>query len=113
MAAPESEAKMSTTNDDLEKRVVALEQEVKALRGLVGGLPFTGKETPAERGAQLFREAERNRGVMAAAWAKVKDRMGIHAEPIGAERLRQMMIDEGIDPNDNSFSRGIIEMREE
>jgi hypothetical protein len=103
---------MSTTNDELEKRVVALEQEVRALRGLVVG-PFTGKDTSAERGAQLLREAERNRGAMAAAWAEVKERMGIHAAPIGAERLRQMMIEEGVDPNDNSFSRDLIAMREE
>ncbi|HEX5272189.1 MAG TPA: hypothetical protein VFW33_16950 [Gemmataceae bacterium] len=42
----------------------------------------------------------------------LRDR-GYTGEPIGAERLRQMMIEDGVDPNDNSFSRGIIEMREE
>lgn len=30
-----------------------------------------------------------------------------------AEQARRMMLAEGIDPNDNEFSRGIIEMREE
>ena len=36
-----------------------------------------------------------------------------HLKPVGVEKLREMMIADGIDPNDNEFSRGIIEMREE
>jgi len=35
------------------------------------------------------------------------------AKPIGAKKLRERMIREGLDPNSNEFSRGIIEMREE
>ena len=34
-------------------------------------------------------------------------------EPVGSEKLWEMMIADGIDPNDNEFSRGIVEMREE
>ncbi len=41
-------------------------------------------------------------------------RMGIsHVHPIGAEQLQEMMRKEGVKAEDNIFSRGIIEMREE
>ena len=40
--------------------------------------------------------------------------MGIeHVKPIGAVTLQEMMLKEGVKPEDNLFSRGIIEMREE
>lgn len=39
--------------------------------------------------------------------------MGVSGEPVGAEKLQEMMIAEGVNPEDNQFSRGIIEMREE
>ena len=34
-------------------------------------------------------------------------------EPIGAKKLRELMIKDGIKPEDNEASRGIIAMREE
>jgi len=43
-------------------------------------------------------------------WLK---QLGINNVPIGAEKLQEMALEEGIRPEDNSFSRGIIEMREE
>jgi hypothetical protein len=39
--------------------------------------------------------------------------MGIDKEPIGAEKVQEMILACGIKPEDNLFSRGIIEMREE
>lgn len=39
--------------------------------------------------------------------------MGIEVQPVGAEELQKMMLEEGIRPEDNIMSRGIIEMREE
>jgi hypothetical protein len=49
------------------------------------------------------------------AWDKAMAEMGVDVSvpPIGAEALQQMLIAEGINPADNEFSRGIIEMREE
>ncbi len=38
--------------------------------------------------------------------------MGFTGEPIGAERLRQMMLEEGVDPN-KPFRPNISDMREE
>lgn len=40
--------------------------------------------------------------------------MGLEYDPtVTAEQGRAMMLAEGINPNDNGFSRGIIGMREE
>ncbi len=64
-------------------------------------------------GDRLLRAAEAQREQTVRAWDEAMAAMGISGEPIGAEALRQMMITEGINPEDNEFSRGIIEMREE
>jgi hypothetical protein len=101
----------------LEERVAALERELAALRaGMrhapgepfvstdpndpLAGHPLLSKKPPREQWAEL--EAKR-----------LKE-LGIdHLKPIGAKKLREMMIAEGVDPNSNEFSRGIIEARGE
>ncbi len=46
-------------------------------------------------------------------FARVMREMGIEPRKlIGARKLQQLMIDQGINPEDNEFSRGIIAMRE-
>jgi hypothetical protein len=69
-------------------------------------------ETPAERGARLLREGERTRPAWIATWKKFLKDIGAEGEPIGAERLQQLMIEDGLDPN-KPFSPSISEMREE
>jgi hypothetical protein len=69
-------------------------------------------------GDRLLRQAEQAKArheESVRAWDEAMAAMGINVseQPIGAEALRQMMIAEGINPEDNEFSRGIIEMREE
>ena len=39
--------------------------------------------------------------------------MNIRGEPIGAESVQAMIAACGVRPEDNTFSRGIVEMREE
>ncbi|HIQ06535.1 MAG TPA: hypothetical protein EYH31_12790 [Anaerolineae bacterium] len=39
--------------------------------------------------------------------------LGITAQPIGAEKLQKLMLQEGVRPEDKLLSRGIIAMREE
>jgi len=39
--------------------------------------------------------------------------MGIRGQPVGAERLQQMIAAGGTSPDDNEFSQGIIDLREE
>jgi hypothetical protein len=102
---------MATTLEELEKRLAALEQEVAHLRWRLP-IPF-GEETPAERGARMLAEGRRSHADLVAGWAKAMEQMGIQGEPVGAERLQEMMRASGIRPEDNEFSRGIIEMREE
>jgi hypothetical protein len=70
-------------------------------------------QTAAERGARMRRKATLNQERLAAGWAAAMREMGISGAPISAEKLQEMMIAEGVNPEDNEFSRGIIEMREE
>lgn len=69
--------------------------------------------TPAERGARLWEQSHLGQAQWAAGMAKVMEELGISGEPIGAEELQKMFAECGIKPEDNEFSRGIIEMREE
>jgi hypothetical protein len=64
-------------------------------------------------GDRMLRRAEAQHEESVRALDKAMAEMGISGEPIGAEALQQMMIADGINPADNEFSRGIIEMREE
>jgi len=45
--------------------------------------------------------------------ASIFSAMGVRGEPIGAERVQEMIAACGVRPEDNLFSRGVIEMREE
>jgi hypothetical protein len=94
---------MATTIEELEKRVAALERELRYLRQELG--IWTPGETPAE--------AEESQAELKALWERVKEQMGIRGEPIGVDKLREMMLAEGIKPEENILSRGIIEMRAE
>jgi cell division septum initiation protein DivIVA len=102
---------MAVTVEALEKRLVALEQEVTGLRRQVEDLAT--QAASAQRGADLLREARRGQAEVAAGWAKALEQMGISGEPVGHEKLMQMMLECGINPEDNEFSREIIAMREE
>ncbi|MGH9768448.1 MAG: hypothetical protein ACREAB_13535 [Blastocatellia bacterium] len=97
---------MAATLEDLEKRLTAVEQELAMWR-------LANAETPAERGARLLREAGLNQDRIAAAWAAAMEEAGISGEPISAEELQKMFVECGVNPENNEFSRGIIEMREE
>ena len=70
-------------------------------------------QTAAERGAILWREAGLHQAEISAAAAAAFAEMGISGAPVGPEKLREMMLADGVNPEDNQFSRGIIEMREE
>ena len=70
-------------------------------------------ETALERGARLWREAKASQAALSAQAEKVFAEMGATGEPPGHDRLMQMMLEAGVDPNDNAFSREIIAMREE
>ncbi len=68
---------------------------------------------------ELIRIAHEDQAVIDAEWKKFErylNRLGIRlpGKPIGAKKLRERILQRGlINPEDNEFSRGIIEMREE
>jgi len=102
---------MATTLEELERRITRMEQELARLQQLVEKPLQT--EIPAERGTQLLREAQRNQATISAAIAQAFAEMGLTGEPIGAEKVQEMMRACGIQPDANEFSQGIIAMREE
>jgi hypothetical protein len=97
------------TLEELERRVAALEQEVAALRGKVE------PPKPARFGDNipLIREARAQQPAISAAAAEAFAKMGITGPPVGHEKLMEMMLASGVDPNDNAFSREVIAMRDE
>jgi hypothetical protein len=102
---------MAATLEELENRVVQIEQELARLRHLHATPPQA--ETPAERGARLMEQARRDKARLKQSMARAFEEMGIRGEPVPPEKLREMIAECGIRPEDNSFSKGIIEMREE
>jgi hypothetical protein len=101
---------MTATLEELQQRVEKLEQELATLRALY--LPPLD-ETPAQHGARLLAQARFEAPRLQALAAKVLEEMGIRGEPVPPEELRRMMAEAGIKPEENLFSRGIVEMREE
>ena len=100
---------------DLQRRVAALESELAELRHANGVLSPDDEPMPEiVRLCPSLRPSWEQRHRSAEVWRKVKEQLGIQdLKPIGAEKLREMLIADGVDPNSNEFSRGIIEMREE
>jgi hypothetical protein len=101
---------MTATLDELEHRLARLEEEMAEMRRLVRMPAAEQAETGALR---LLEQARRDKPRLQAAWAKALEQMGIAGEPVPPERLRQMMAEAGVKPEENLFSRGIEEMREE
>ena len=103
--------------------VQAIESKLAALRRVAEQLPeVTESISDSSSDAQAsidtkvewlptvrFVDKTRLRPVIAQAFAE----MGIHGAPIGAEKVQEMIAACGVQPEDNTFSRGIIEMREE
>ncbi len=109
---------MSVSVIELEAKLIWLEDEVaKALRQLreikLAQEEPAQKLTPddwwAARIERVKAENEKLRPMM----DKVFKALGATLEPIGAEKVQEMVAACGVNPEDNSFSRGIIEMREE
>ena len=97
--------------EHVEQEVVDIRRELKQLRKSVKIeiLPQNVEEKRAERLARVRLQKEKLRPIV----AEVFEKMGIRGEPIGAENVQKMIAACGIKPEDNEFSRGIIEMREE
>jgi hypothetical protein len=97
----------------LEERVAALEREVAEIKNGPTPAPASGqRRDPLEGHPLIWKRPPREE--LLRHEAEMLKRLGIeNLKPVGAVKLRQMLLEEGIDPNSNEFSRGIIEMREE
>ena len=106
---------MAVTLEEITQRVERLERDLHELkRGRASGVSVARtEETPAQRGARLLHQAKENQAQISAGIEEAFDAMGIVGEPIGAENVQKMVAACGFRPEDNAFSRGIIEMREE
>ncbi len=102
---------MAVTVELLEQRLKALEEEVSRLRQAVERR--SAEETAAERGARLWHQPKADQAALSTGIAKAFAEMGITGEPVSPEKLQQMMLEEGIKPEENLFSREIKAMREE
>lgn len=104
---------MSAIIEILKEKLLRIEREVAEARAVLQQFSDAERPTapPADQRPSSIRVADKEtiRGIVDETFA----RMGIHAEPVGAERLQQMMLEHGIKPEDNLFSRGLLEMREE
>jgi hypothetical protein len=98
----------------LEERLAAVERAVANLQVSRTPAPApTARKDPLE-GHPLLRQSITDPKKLAELEAQIDRKLGIEGlEPVGPEKLWEMMIADGIDPNENEFSRGIIEMREE
>lgn len=101
----------STTLEELERRVSSLEKDMGYFKRLESADAI--EETPAMRGRRILDSAKRNRAKNQKLWKRAFEGLGVRRTPVGIEKLHQMMKEAGLDPNDNQFSRGIIEMRDE
>jgi hypothetical protein len=102
---------MDLSLETLAERLAALEREVAELRQLVTRQLVD--ETAAQRGARMLREAKASQAAISAMTEKVFAEMGITGEPVGIEKLHEMMLACGVKPEENALSREIIAMREE
>ena len=66
-----------------------------------------------ELAEEILRVGRRDQAVLAAGFKKFLKQLGIKGKPIGAKKLREMLLRKGFDPESNEFSQGIIAMREE
>jgi hypothetical protein len=103
-------ASVPTTIEELEARVRALEEQVASLAKKVEQAPAAGH---AELKSWLPPHLVADQAALSAAVDRAFKKMGITGTPIGAENVQAMIAACGIKPEDNEFSRGIIEMREE
>lgn len=102
---------MSVNVVQLEATLARLETEVGEALQQVRQIKqaLTPEERRAARIARVRAENERLRPLL----EKAFQALGATNPPIGAEKVQAMVAACGVDPEDNSFSRGIIEMREE
>ena len=76
--------------------------------------PPPAADSLASLGADLLRRAEESQPALETAWDELLASWGIRGEPLGVQRLREMIREEsGGKPEDNEFSSELIALREQ
>jgi hypothetical protein len=98
-----------------------MDNKLAELRNAVEKLPEAAEVTPAgllpEQAGNIAVEQPRtirfvDKHKLRPLVANIFSAMGIRGEPIGAEKVQEMIAACGVQPEDNLFSRGVIEMRD-
>ena len=104
---------MTTTIEKLLIKTERIEQDLAEVRQALEELRPTKSLTPEERAAARLEHVRSKNEKLTPLIDKAFKNMGITGEPIDAEKLQEMVAACGVKAEDNIFSRGIIEMREE
>ena len=104
---------MTTTIEKLLIKTERIEQDLAEVRQELEELCPTKSLTPEERAAARLERVQSKNEKLTPVIDKAFKKMGIKGEPIGGEKVQEMLAAEGVKPEENSFSRGIIKMREE
>ena len=104
---------MTTTIEKLLVKTERIEQELAEVKQALKKLRPTKSLTPEERAAARLERVRSKNEKLTPLIDKVFGKVGITGEPIGAKKVQEMLAAEGVKPEENSFSRGIIKMREE
>lgn len=104
---------MTTTIEKLLIKTERIERELAEVRQELEKLRPTKPLTPEERAAARLEHVKLKNEKLAPLIDEAFKKMEINGEPIGAEKLQKMVAAEGVKPEENSFSRGIIKIREE
>jgi hypothetical protein len=104
---------MVVTIEQLHEMLGRIEQELAEARTAMAELSRTqNKDTDTFWQLRMKQVHERNRQLQPA-MNQVCEIMGINAPSVSAEEVQQMMLTEGVAPEANLGSSGILEMREE
>ena len=91
------------------RRLEELEQKLAELRKALAG---AGEGTsPAEKALPPIRALDK--GELQDTVERAFREMGIRAHPIGAEKVQQLLLDCGVNPEENAFSRELLALRGE
>jgi hypothetical protein len=104
---------MAATIDQLRVKVERIEQDVAEVRQELARLSLTAALEPEQWWAARMERVRMENARLRPVIDRVFGEMGIVGEPIGAEQVQKMMATDGVMPEENLFSRGILEMREE
>ena len=101
---------------ELEGKLAELRQAVEDMPDAAEMTPASvltdqGEGVPVEERSRTIRFVDKHK--LYPLFARAFGTMGIYGEPIGAEKVQEMIAACGAPPEDSLFSRELIEMREE